>query len=248
MRVKSKRMAAATRSIQLLPDAKLLGARATARGRRSAKAPSRRAAPFRCHLVIMAKLSEAGRVKSRLARQIGVGQATWFYRHTTSAVLGRLARSPRWQTYLAITPDRGVAHPIWPRDIMRMTQGSGNLGQRMQRAMRLKKPGPVIIIGTDVPGIRPAHIAAAFKALGSCDAVFGPATDGGYWLVGQRRRPRDLEMFGNVRWSTSDALADTLQNLRGYRIAFVATLSDVDTADDWRNVAAWCGRRILPAV
>ena len=55
-------------------------------------------------------------------------------------------------------------------------------------------------------------------------------------------------MFGNVRWSTSDALTDTLRNLRGHRIAFVATLSDVDTADDWRNVAAWCGRRILPAV
>ena len=178
--------------------------------------------------VIMAKLPEAGRVKSRLARQIGVGQATWFYRHTTSAVLGRLARSPRWQTYLAITPDGGVAHPIWPRDIMRMAQGGGNLGQRMQRAMRLKKPGPVIIIGTDVPGIRPAHIAAAFKALGSCDAVFGPGEAD--ITVGQRGRPR-LE-FGNVRWLRPMRY---IANLRG----MVRRDADDVVLNDWRNVAAW---------
>jgi len=239
-------MAAATPSIRSL--FKLSKAGAPAGVKKLARAPSKRTAPFRRHLVIMAKVPEAGRVKSRLARQIGVAQATWFYRHTTSAVLGRLARSPCWQTYLAITPDQGVANPIWPRNLVRVAQGRGDLGQRMQRAMRLPMPGPLIIVGTDVPGIRPAHIAAAFKMLGSCDAVFGPATDGGYWLVGQRRRPRNLEMFVNVRWSTPSALADTLQNLCCYRIGFVATLSDVDTADDWRKLAAWCGRRILPTV
>ena len=85
-----------------------------------------------------------------------------------------------------------------------------------------------MIVGTDVPGIRPAHIAEAFRLLGRHDAVFGPATDGGYWLVGLRRRPRVLRPFANVRWSSPHALADTLANLEGRTVAFVATLSDVD--------------------
>ncbi len=129
-----------------------------------------------------------------------------------------------------------------------MAQGEGDLGQRMQRAIRLQPPGPVVIIGTDVPGIRRSDIAAAFKSLGSHDAVFGPASDGGYWLVGQKRRPREIAMFKDVRWSSSDALQDTLRNLRRYRIGIVAEKRDVDDAADLRRVTTWLGRRVLPAL
>lgn len=194
----------------------------------------------------MIKVPQAGRVKTRLAQEIGVARATWFYRHTAAAVLARLARSSRWQTVLAIAPDGGIRHAFWPHGVARLEQGVGDLGERMQRAMRRQGLGPVVVIGTDVPTIRTSDIGAAFKLLGTCDAVFGPAADGGYWLVGQKRRPRELAMFANVRWSTPDALADTLRNLSGCRIGLVATLSDVDTAEDWKNVAAWCGRRVLP--
>lgn len=217
------------------------------RSRRTpAKALPRKAAPFRCRLVIMVKAPVAGRVKTRLAREIGTVRATWFYRHTAAAVLGRLARSERWQTVLAVTPDIVVAHPLWPLHVARMAQGGGGLGQRMQRAIHRQPPGPVLIIGTDIPGIRPSEIATAFKALGSNDAVFGPALDGGYWLVGQKRRPRQIEMFKSVRWSSVHALEDTLRNLRGYRVGFAAIHRDVDDAEDLRSVAAWCGRRVLP--
>lgn len=116
----------------------------------------------------------------------------------------------------------------------------------MQRAIRLQPPGPVVIIGTDVPGIRRSDIASAFKSLGSHDAVFGPASDGGYWLVGLRRRPREIAMFKDVRWSSAHALQDTLRNLRCYRIGFVAEKSDVDAAADLPRVSAWHGRRVLP--
>ena len=233
-------MAAATPSTQFPSEGKRIKAREAGR---PGQAPPKRAAPFRCRLVVMVKVPETGRVKTRLAHEIGDVRAAWFYRHTTVA---RLARPGRWQTFLAVSPDAGIRHAFWPPELARLRQGSGDLGQRMQRAMQSHGPGPVIIVGTDVPAIRPSHIAAAFKSLGDCDAVFGPATDGGYWLVGQRRRPRELEIFRNVRWSTPNALADTLRNLRGWRTGFVATLSDVDTAEDWKHVAAWCGRRVLP--
>jgi glycosyltransferase A (GT-A) superfamily protein (DUF2064 family) len=104
----------------------------------------------------------------------------------------------------------------------------------------------VVIIGTDIPGIAPAHIARAFRLLGGNDAVFGPATDGGYWLVGLRRRPRLLHPFARVRWSGPHALADTLANLQGRTTTFAATLADVDDAASLRANAAF-GRRVLPA-
>jgi hypothetical protein len=103
----------------------------------------------------------------------------------------------------------------------------------MGRALRSLPPGPAVIVGTDVPDISAAHLAAAFRALGRHDAVFGPAGDGGYWLVGLKRSPRIAEIFANVRWSTEHALADTLANLPpGFRVALLDTLNDVDNGED----------------
>jgi glycosyltransferase A (GT-A) superfamily protein (DUF2064 family) len=105
----------------------------------------------------------------------------------------------------------------------------------MQRLFDRLPPGPVIIVGSDIPAMRPSHVAQAFRLLGRSDAVFGSAHDGGYWLIGLRRRPRVLSPFAAVRWSTKSALADTLANLDGNHIAFVATLSDVDTEQELRS-------------
>lgn len=103
----------------------------------------------------------------------------------------------------------------------------------MGRLLRGMPPGPVCIIGADIPGVTPAHIAQAFNALGRNDAVFGPAMDGGYWLVGLKRaRGIPATLFEGVRWSTSDALSDTINTLPGARIALVERLHDVDTAKD----------------
>ena len=114
----------------------------------------------------------------------------------------------------------------------------------MQRILDRSAPGPVVIIGTDIPGITPAHISAAFRVLGRADCVFGRATDGGYWLVGARRLPRTPQPFANVRWSSEPALADTLANLTGQSIGFVATLSDVDDAATLARCGGF-GRRVV---
>jgi rSAM/selenodomain-associated transferase 1 len=198
--------------------------------------------------VVIVKTPVAGAVKTRLAREVGVVQATRFARHAVSALLGRVGADPRWQTILAVAPDPGTASRCWPRGLSRMPQGPGDLGARMQRIFDALPPGPALIVGTDIPGITRRHIAQAFRLLGRHDAVFGPAADGGYWLVGLRRRPRTLQIFADVRWSGPHALADTLANLDGRSVGFVATLRDVDGAQDFATSAARFGRRLLPSV
>ena len=103
----------------------------------------------------------------------------------------------------------------------------------MGRMLRSMPPGPVCVIGADIPGITRSHIADGFKALGQSEAVIGPAEDGGYWLIGLARgRAVPSSLFRGVRWSTEHALADTRASLPGWRVAEVETLSDVDTAAD----------------
>lgn len=192
----------------------------------------------------MVKEPRAGLVKTRLARGIGVVPATQFYRTATAAVLSRVVREREWRTLLAVAPDAARSCRAWPMRTARVTQGRGDLGERMQRIFDRLPPGPVAIIGSDVPGIRAHHIRAAFAALGAHDAVLGPAPDGGYWLVGLRRRPTVPRAFRGVRWSGPHALDDTEMSLRGKRIARVATLADVDEAADWAIMGVIAGRRV----
>ena len=181
----------------------------------------------------MVKEPRPGRVKTRLGRDLGMTAAAWWFRHQSRALLRRV-QDPRWQLVLAVAPDRaGITSRVWPAHLTRWPQGRGNLGDRMGRMLRGAPPGPVCVIGADIPGITAAHIANAFNALRANDAVFGPAHDGGYWLIGLKRsRPIPPRLFANVRWSTEHALADTIATLQNHRIAQVAMLKDVDTIDD----------------
>lgn len=189
------------------------------------------------HLVVFAKTPRLGRVKTRLGRDIGAVAAWAFYRRMLRLLLRRLGGDRRWRCWLAITPDSDIhLRNTWPAGCWRVNQGEGDLGARMGRLARALPPGPVVIVGADVPAIRPHHIAAAFKALGHHDAVFGPAADGGYWLVGLKRRPRFADVFADVRWSTKHALSDTVANLSpGQTHALLETLEDVDGGEAYRR-------------
>jgi rSAM/selenodomain-associated transferase 1 len=186
-------------------------------------------------VIVFARAPRLGAVKRRLARGIGPMGALRFYRGQLAATLAAVAPDRRWRTLLCTTPDRARAR--WPRPLPRVTQGGGDLGRRMHRATRPHRR--VVIIGSDIPGITRGDVAGAFRALGRAGAVFGPAEDGGYWLVGLGpRRPADP--FGRVRWSTEHALADTLANFHGRRVALLRRLRDVDTAADLHAIQ---GRR-----
>lgn len=191
------------------------------------------------HLVIMAKAPEAGRVKTRLAREIGVAEATRVYRTILGATLRRLAPDPRWHTWVAAAPDRAAWSRLWPESVSVTAQGPGDLGDRMQRVFQKMPRGPVIILGSDIPDISPNDIALGFRELGRNDAVIGPAPDGGYWFIGQRRNPRPLKIFQNVRWSGPHAMADTLANLKSASVGFAGQKADVDTQEDYK---AWCSK------
>jgi uncharacterized protein len=179
----------------------------------------------------MVKEPRPGRVKTRLGRDIGMVGAAWWFRHQTRRLLRRL-RDPRWDIVLAVSPDReGCLSRVWPGDLVRMAQGGGNLGVRMARMLRATW-GPSVLIGADIPGVRRAHIAGAFAELGRSPSVIGPAPDGGFWLVGLRHPARAPNaLFANVRWSSPDALTDTLPTLPA-PVAIVDTLADVDMAAD----------------
>lgn len=185
-------------------------------------------------LVIFVKLPRAGRVKTRLGREIGMTQAAWWFRHQMARLIRRVGHDPRWRTVLAVSPDgEGLTSRAFPPDLPRWPQGPGDLGDRMRRALIALGPGPVAIIGADVPDISAAHIARAFAALGQSDLVFGPSTDGGYWLVGSRcAHAVRQRLFTGVRWSSETALADSVQSAGSCRTAMLDTLSDVDTAAD----------------
>ncbi|MCT4559095.1 MAG: TIGR04282 family arsenosugar biosynthesis glycosyltransferase [Pelagimonas sp.] len=185
-------------------------------------------------LIVMVKQPRAGRVKTRLGRDMGMTAAAWWFRHQVAGLLRRI-RDPRWTILLAVAPDTAVHSGDWPRDVPRVAQGHGDLGARMKRALRAAPPGPVCLIGGDVPGVTRQVIAQAFEALKGQDAVFGPAEDGGFWLVGVRNaRAVPERLFHGARWSTECALLDTVASIPGARIDYATTLNDVDTVADLR--------------
>jgi uncharacterized protein len=194
---------------------------------------------IRRHLVLFMRAPSWGVGKRRLARDIGDAAALRFERAMLGLLVRRLGRDKRWQLRLAVTPNSARRRArLWPRGVAVTVQGEGDLGRRMRRALARCPPGPAVLVGSDIPALAPRHIASAFRLLGGHDLVFGPAEDGGFWLVGARRSPRLPPLFGPVRWSGPHALADVLSNLPpGIRVGFAARLEDVDDAASYRRLA-----------
>ncbi len=189
-------------------------------------------------VVVFARAPRLGTVKRRLARDIGDRAALRFHVATLARLLRDLKSCRYFRAVLAVTPDR--ARFRLPLRVDRIAQGHGDLGRRMSRALgRYRR---VALMGCDIPAAGAGDVRAAFHRLGTADAVFGPAADGGYWLIALGpRRPADL--FGTSRWSTEHALTDTLKQFRHHRVGFVRVLSDVDTVADYRAWLASPGTR-----
>ncbi|WP_298496915.1 TIGR04282 family arsenosugar biosynthesis glycosyltransferase [uncultured Maritimibacter sp.] len=195
------------------------------------------------HLVVMAKDPRPGRVKTRLARDIGSLEAALWTRRRLARIAAGLT-SPLWTTTLAVAPDQATASALLPA-LPRIPQGPGDLGTRMARVFRILPPGPILIIGTDIPDITRPILTDAFHALARHRTVIGPASDGGFWGVGldtRRRVPADL--FTDVRWSTEHALADTLVTLPQPEL--LSTLNDVDTAADLARLTPRFSPELFP--
>ena len=200
----------------------------------------------RAHLLIYAKPPRMGLAKTRLARSLGSATQARRIAMMTLAKTMQAAMNGPWTPILYTAPDNALSESlggIWPARLMRRSQGRGDLTQRLEKGLRETPPGPVMFIGADAPDISPALIRRAIKALARHDAVFGPASDGGFWLFGLSQRVRATSPFGNVRWSGPHAMSDVKANLpAGSRVAELPTLIDIDEAEDW---SAWKTTRAI---
>jgi rSAM/selenodomain-associated transferase 1 len=193
-------------------------------------------------LIIFVRQPALGRVKRRLARDLGMVVARRVYDALTRRALARVGRDARWRTVLAVTPDGGRWR-AWG-GVPRVPQGHGDLGARMGSALRRLARPRAVLVGSDIPDMTPEAIARAFAALGRARLVFGPATDGGYWLIGWRRGVWPYGALTRVRWSSAHALADSRVGLGRVAVALVDRLADLDDEAAYR---AWITRGPAPA-
>ena len=204
-----------------------------------AGATSRAPAADRRVRVLFVRAPELGRVKTRLAAELGTEAALRIYREMGTVVAGAAAQAA-CTVRIACTPDDGASLVrAWLGDIGDVVpQGGGDLGVRMAEAASdafADGAERVVIVGSDCPAITTAGIEEAFARLDDADVVVGPAADGGYYLIGMTR-PR-AELFAGIPWSCADTCRATLAAAAsaGCRVALLGELSDVDTADDWRR-------------
>lgn len=176
-----------------------------------------------------------GKAKTRLARDIGPVHAQRYYRAMTAQIL-RQVTDPRWDTVLYGAPKSAVGCvPAWS-GVPQIAQPDGSLTPRLDQAFSGPRR-PVIVIGTDCPQVTASDIADAIKSLRKAPFVFGPAADGGFWLMGALA-PTPFGLFEQVRWSSEHTLSDLTQRLNA-PIATLRTLTDVD---DGEGLAAWKSR------
>ena len=187
-------------------------------------------------VIVFARQPRLGTVKRRLAKGVGERAALRFYRATLSGLLRRLSALRGVEIVVAMTP-RAAKLPGTP-PVGRIGQARGDLGARMAAAFARFPRRRAVLIGSDIPDISVQDIHAALAVLRGAPAVIGPATDGGYWLIGFAGVPpmAIAASFRDVRWSGPHARADTLAGLRRRagigRVAHLRLLADIDEAAD----------------
>lgn len=204
-------------------------------------------------VVVLARAPRLGAVKTRLAAGVGAAEALRIYVELGARVCTAMAGLAGCARVVAVTPDDALEESRrWLGDGWRhRAQGDGDLGVRMGRQLaRAFADGAdaAVVIGTDCPDLDAATVETAFAALARADVVFGPALDGGYYLVGARRDAAGAapeRLFAGVPWSSPQTLDANLARVAalGLRHALLPPLRDIDTAADW---AAWQAASAVP--
>ncbi len=188
-------------------------------------------------LGVFAKWPEPGRVKTRLAEATSAEFAARIADTFLQDALDRLA-AVAVERWLAFAPAANAAdfRVLVADRYQRTPQGDGDLGARMERFIRERIEGGaerIVIVGTDSPTLPVECITDAFRGLRDADVVLGPATDGGYYLVGCRRRLPPI--FDGIAWGGSTVLRDTIARLEAsWRVTLLPPWYDVDTLEDLR--------------
>ncbi len=189
-------------------------------------------------IIVFVKNPEPGKVKTRLAKDIGNAPAVDVYRqllqHTHTVLL------PIAADKFIFYADEINRRDLWEiHSFYKQLQHGNDLGERMQHAFAfLFELGyeQVLIIGSDCPQISPDHLNNAFELLETHDICIGPVDDGGYYLLGLRAvHPA---FFSNKAWSTDTVYSSTIHDAAeaGLTVAVTEQLRDVDTLTDWEEL------------
>lgn len=179
-------------------------------------------------LLIFARTPEYGKVKKRLAIKLGNAKALDIHQRLLAHTLEMVSNSGLlYKVYLS-------AEPRSKQIFSYKLQSGANLGERMNNALQteLAQNSKVCLIGSDCPTLTGNDIADAFKQLDVADVVIGPATDGGYYLIGMKKPYPQL--FSAIAWGTSSVLQDTLKKCAksGLLVHQLRLLNDIDRPED----------------
>ncbi len=202
---------------------------------------------LRSTLLFILKAPVVGRVKTRLAEEIGEVRALSAYQSMTEKLFDCLAPHAPFEIHFAPEEARdlmegwlGPNHPYFP-------QADGDLGRRMESAVRSafgRRAESVILLGGDCPYVSLPLLEKASNSLRLNDTVVGPALDGGYYLLGMNCL--NVELFRNVPWSTKDVFRITIERIKsmGLTTEVLESLEDVDDLAGWSRAEPFLGSRI----
>ncbi|AVR44483.1 glycosyltransferase [Christiangramia fulva] len=190
-------------------------------------------------LIIFTKNPELGRVKTRLAKDIGDENALEIYKRLLAH--SKKITAPVKAVKQVFYASEIAKNDLWNEDIYSKKEQKGNdLGERMLNAFQEGfKSGfkNIVIIGTDIFDIETKDIEMAFSSLNENDFVIGPASDGGYYLLGMNCLNSDV--FKNKKWSTSSVLQDTLDDLKNHSVKILPQRKDIDVIEDIEGIPAF---------
>ena len=189
-------------------------------------------------LIIFLKHPEPGKVKTRLAEEIGAQRAAEIYSAMAERIVSELSLCPEYHTLLQYhPPEKENEIRDWLANTrMRLRAQSGeSLGDKLSEEFEKifsEDTERAVVIGTDCVDITVDHLREAFSYLDEYDAVLGPARDGGYYLLGLRAH--DSRIFGGIDWSTGLVLSQTIERLNSLSLRYILLeeLNDIDTASD----------------
>jgi uncharacterized protein len=196
-------------------------------------------------LLVFARLPELGVVKTRLAATIGAERALAVYRAMLRDLLGSIGSSSAETEIEILWAPTAAANSASLREAfgnhtLAMQTGT-TLGDRLAMAFSERfffhRTEKIIAIGADDPLLSREIIDHAFALLDSCDWVVGPATDGGYYLIGCRAAAFDTSIFKDIEWGTSTVYSTTMARIAawGSTVAVLPERRDIDNEEDLRE-------------
>ncbi len=189
-------------------------------------------------VAVLAKAPVAGHAKTRLAATLGAAGAARVHRQLVLRTLQTVQLAGlRLELWGEPAEHRFFKALLRVQGCLTLAQPAGDIGARMHAAFVhhcARSPAPLLLIGTDCPVLEAAHLReAARRLLAGDEAVFTPAEDGGYVLVGLRRPVPAL--FEDIVWSTEQVMAQTRERLQRLGLCYseMPTLWDLDRPADW---------------